>query len=383
MIRDVIHGYRTVYPLTLAMGCTFDEKYFYEMGRVSATEAAAHGLHLTIGPMVDVARDPRWGRVLETPSESSTLTAAMSAATVRGFRGENVKNIDSVATCAKHFAAYGLCQAGQEYAPVDVSRTELFNTYLPPFKACLDESCDSVMTSFVAVDRVPCVCNSYLQNEILREKWGHNVMTIADYDDVHQLMYQGVADDLKDCAELAINGGLDVDFLSLAYLTKLRELVEEGRVKEETVDKACYRVLKLKNDLGLFENPVKNDDPEYAARVTFTEENKEKSLQAALRSCVLLKNNGILPINAGTKIALAGDHVDEHDILGAWAVDGIRKDTETVGEAFRRESRVEITDETEADIILYFTGEFKPETGEAASKAHPFIKKSRQKSLSA
>ena len=374
MCRDVIHGFRTIFPVTNGLGCTFDEKYFYEMGRISAIEGAACGLHLTIGPMMDVANDPRWGRVVEVPSESSTHVAAMSAATVKGFRGTDIKNKDSLATCAKHFAAYGLVNAGQEYAAIDVSKTELFNKYLPPFKASFDAGCDSVMTAFVSVDRIPCVCNSYLQNYILREKWGYNVMSMSDYDNIRELMNHGMADDLKDCAELAINGGMDVDFLSLAYLTQLKELVKEGRVSMKTIDSAVYRVLKIKNDLGLFESPVKNDSDEYANSVCFTEKHKKASLEAALRSCVLLKNNGVLPLKEGVKVALKGDHVDEHDILGAWAVDGIRPDTETVGEAFKREERIIITDEKDADVILYFTGEFKHETGEAASKAHLYLK---------
>lgn len=374
MMRDVIHGFRTIFPLPLAVGCTFEEEYARAMGRVSATEAAACGLHMTVGPMMDVARDPRWGRVLETPSESPVLTAAMSAATVRGLRGKGPDQPDALAACAKHFVAYGLCQAGQEYAPVDVGRMELYNVYLPPFKAALEAGCDAVMTAFVAVDRVPCVCNDFLLNHLLRGEWGFDAMTISDYDDVKQLMNQGVAADLKECARLAIEGGLDVDFLSLAYLTKLEELVREGMVSEALVDAACLRVLEVKNRLGLFENPVKNEDPAYAAAVCAREEHRRLALETALRSCVLLKNEDLLPLRPGTKVALVGSHAQERDLLGAWAVDGIRPDTETLQEAFARESRLEMTDVAHADVILLATGECKPETGEAASKAHPQLR---------
>lgn len=383
MLRDVIHGFRTIFPLPLAVGCTFDERYAQAMGRISATEAAACGLHMTAGPMMDVARDPRWGRVLETPGESPVLTAAMSAAMVRGFRGEGVDRPDAIAACAKHFAAYGLCQAGQEYAPVDVSRAELYNVYLPPFKAALDAGCDGVMTAFVAVDRVPCVCNDFLLRRILRQAWGSDAVTMSDYDDVRQLMHQGVATDLKDCARLAITGGLDMDFLSLAYLTKLQALVEEGEVAEETIDAACLRVLLLKNRLGLFENPVKNDDPAYAAAVCARPEHRRMALETALRSCVLLKNEGVLPLQPGTKVALVGSHADEHDLLGAWAVDGIRPDTETLREAFAREARITLTDVAQADVILLAMGESKPETGEAASKAHPLLRPEQMAELEA
>lgn len=381
MMRDIIHGFRTIFPINIAIGCTFDETYAEAMGRVSAKEAAACGLHLTIGPMMDIARDPRWGRVLETTGESVTMVSAMSSAIIKGFRGNGIDKSDSLATCAKHFAAYGLCQAGQEYAPVDVSRTELYNVYLKPFKEALDSGCDTVMTSFITIDRIPCVCNDFLMNKILREKWGHNVMTVADYDDVKQLINQGIASNLKECAQSAVNGGLDVDFLSLAYLTKLKELVDEGTVKEEIIDKACYRILKLKNNLGLFENPVKNDDPEFAKKVCYSHENLELALETALRSCVLMKNDGILPLKVGTKVALVGNHIVEHDILGAWAMDGIRSDTETIHEAFSREKRIELTDIINSDVIIYATGEFKHETGEAASKAHPELKAEQVKKL--
>lgn len=384
LIRDVIHGFRTIFPLTLAVGCTFDEKYAEIMGRVSATEAAASGLHATVGPMMDVARDPRWGRVLETPSESPVLTAAMSAATVRGLRGEGVDRPDALAACAKHFAAYGLCQAGQEYAPVDVSRAELYNTYLPPFRAALDAGCDMVMTAFVAVDQVPCVCNDWLQNRVLRGLWGHKqAVTIADYDDVKQLMYQGVAADLKECAKLAVEGGLDIDFLSLAYMHHLKELVEEGTVAQEKIDAACLRILELKNRLGLFEKPVKNEDPLYADQICHAPEHRRLSLETALRSCVLMKNEGVLPLKPGTKVYLAGDHADEHDLLGAWAMDGSRPETETLREAFAREKRIQLVSLEEADVILLATGEFKPETGESTSKAYPFLHPEQQAELEA
>lgn len=381
LMRDVIHGFRTIFPLNLAVGCTFDEKYGELMGRVSAVEAAASGLHLTLGPMIDVARDPRWGRVLETPSESHVLTGAMGAAIVRGFKGDGVDKKDAIATCAKHFAAYGLCEAGQEYAPVDVSRTELYNVYLPPFKEALDAGCDTVMTSFVAVDRVPCVCNGFLQNEVMRKQWGHNIVSMSDYDDVKQLMNQGIAENLRGCAQAAIEGGLDMDFLSLAYLSELKELILDGTVSEEVVNNACLRVLELKNNLGLFEDPVKNDDPEFAAKVCKAPEHLKAALETALRSCVLMKNDGALPVKSSTKIALVGSHTDEHDILGAWAVDGIRPDTQTLREAFESDGSITLTDIDNADVILFATGETKPETGEAASKAHPELSAEQKEEL--
>lgn len=194
---------------------------------------------------------------------------------------------------------------------------------------------------------------------------------MSDYDDVRQLMNQGLANDLRECARISIEGGLDMDFLSVAYLTELKKLVEDGNVPEEIVDEACLRVLTLKNNLGLFENPVKNDDPEYAAKMCKNKHHLDCTLETALRSCVLLQNNGVLPVKGKKKVALVGSHVDEHDILGAWAVDGIRPDTETLHEAFKRDKNIILTDIENAEVIVCATGEIKPETGEAASKAHP------------
>ena len=211
LMRDIIHGFRTVFPIPLAMGSSFDEAAAEEMGRISAVEGAVSGVHATFAPMVDVVRDPRWGRCMESPGESPALCGAMGAAMVRGIRGDNLQSADTLAACAKHYAAYGLCQAGMEYAPADCSRTEMYNVYLPPFKQTLDAGCDMVMPSFITVDRVPCVCNEWLLKDILRDRWGSDAMVISDYADVWQLINHGVAEDLKEAAELSLNAGLDMD----------------------------------------------------------------------------------------------------------------------------------------------------------------------------
>ena len=383
LMRDVIHGCRTVFPIPLALGCTFDDALAEEMGRVSAAEAAASGYHATFAPMADVVRDPRWGRVMESVGESAALCSAMSAAMVRGFRGDGPDKPDGIAACAKHFAAYGLCQAGQDYSPVDVGRAEMYNVYLPPFKAALDAGCEMVMPAFIMVDRVPCVCNDWLLREVLRDRWHSDAMVISDYGDVGQLRHHGLADDLAEAAELALKGGTDMDMMSFAYLNSIPALVREGKLSVAAVDAACLRVLELKNKLGLFENPVKNDDPAVQTAAYANPAHREAALQSALRACVLMKNEGVLPLKPGTKAALVGDHADNRGLLGAWSLDGKTEETETLMAAFRRDGRVQLVSPEEAEVILYAAGENQEDVGEGCSKAFPMLTEAQMAELRA
>lgn len=373
LMRDIIHGFHTVFPIPLAMGSTFDEDMAEQMGRISAVEGAMSGVHASFAPMVDVVRDPRWGRCMESPGESQALCGAMGAAMVKGLRGKELQDADTLAACAKHYAAYGLCQAGMEYAPADCSRTEMYNVYLPPFKKTLDAGCDMVMPSFITVDRVPCVCNEWLLKDILRERWGSDAMVISDYADAYQLTIHGVAEDLKEAAKLCLNAGLDMDMMSFAYLTELEGLVEAGEVSMDDLDAAVMRVLQLKNKLGLFERPVRNDDNALQKAALGRPEHMEAALKAAQKSCVLLKNEQILPLKPGSKVAVAGDMADSRKILGGWTLDGDWDATETVLSAFRREDRITLTDAENADVILFATGEDEFETGEGGSKARPWL----------
>ena len=367
VMRDVIHGCHTVFPIPLAIGCTFDEAQAEAMGRCGAIEGAAKGLHVTFAPMLDVVRDPRWGRVMESPGESPALCAAMGAAMVRGTRGDGCDNKDRLAACAKHFAGYGLSQAGQEYAPIDVSRTELYNTYLPPFQAAVDAGAELVMSAFVAIDRTPCVCNEWLLKDILRDRMGFDGVVISDWGDVEQLANHALAGDLSEAAQLSLQGGLTMDMMSMAYLKHLPQLVREGKVSEQAIDEACLKVLELKNKLGLFEDPFKNTSLEEEEKVCGCQEIRQAAYEAAVSSCVLLKNDGTLPLQSGIKVALTGSHADNGDILGGWAADGCYP-IETLLQSFQKESRVALTDTANADVILYAIGERQQETGEDASK---------------
>jgi len=374
VMKDVIHGHQTMFPIPLAIGSTFDEETAEAMARCGAMEGAACGAHVTFAPMVDVVRDPRWGRVMESPGESPALCAAMGAAMVKGSRGEDVSEPDRLAACAKHFVGYGLSQAGQDYAPIDVSRTELFNTYLPPFEACVKAGVDMVMPAFVSVDRVPCVCNEWLLKDVLRQRMGFEGMVISDWDDPKQAMKShGVAADLKETARNCLEAGLDMDMMSFAYLKHAADLVREGEVDEKTLDEACLHVLELKNKLGLFDNPVKNDSLEKQKAVCGCEEIRKAAYDAAVKSCVLLKNEGALPLKPGCKAALVGSHVQERAILGGWTLDADPEATRTLQEAFETEKRIALVSPEEADVILYATGEKQQETGEDCSKVSPAL----------
>jgi len=381
IMSDVIHGMRTIFPIPLALGCTFDEGQAETMARVSAKEASACGIHVTFAPMADVARDPRWGRCMESVGEATALCGAMSAAMVKGFRGGNPAAQDTMATCVKHFAAYGLVEAGREYAPVDVSRTELYNTYLPPFKAALDAGCDMIMPAFTPIDRVPAIANQWLMNDLLRTQWGWQGAVISDWGATGELVTHGMAENLKEAALLAFRASMDMDMMSFAYATALKELVEEGTIPEEELDEAVWRILTLKNDLGLFENPAKHASAEEQHSICHLPEHREAALQAALRSCVLLKNDGVLPLRTGMKIALEGDHAASHELLGSWSADGRSEETPSLVDVLSKEERIELVSPEEADVILYAVGERQRDTGEATSKAYPMLTQEQRDSL--
>lgn len=367
VMKDIIHGCQTIFPIPLAIGSSFDEKHAEAMGRCGAIEGAARGMHVTFAPMLDVVRDPRWGRVMESPGESPALCAAMGAAMVRGTHGEGIDKKDSLAACAKHFVGYGLSQAGQEYAPIDVSHPELYNTYLPPFQAAVDAGVEMIMPAFVAIDRVPCVCNQWLLQDILRDRMGFCGVTISDWGDAGQLMNHGVAADLAEAAQCALNGGLDMDMMSFAYLRHLPQLVRDGKVSEKKLDEACLRVLELKNKLGLFEDPYKNTDRRSQEQLCGTEAIRQAAYDAAVNSCVLLKNDGVLPLRPGMKVALTGTHADTREIHGNWALDGTPL-TATLLQRFSQDPRLELTDPGHADVIVYAVGERQQDTGENTSK---------------
>ncbi len=336
LMLDVIHGLRTTYPIPLAMGCSFDDDLVYECADMARRESSVCGVHVTFNPMVDTARDPRWGRILETNSEEPLLNGRMGAALVRATQGDDLGKPENVACCVKHYAAYGAGEAGRDYNTVDVSERMLRETYLPAYKACLDAGARLIMPSFNALNGVPSVANKYLMNDILRGEWGFEGVVISDYDAVGELVSHGVAADLKDAARLAMEAGCDIDMVKNAYYLHLANLVREGTVSEEAVDAAVMRVLRLKNELGLFENPYHGADEQAEKEVYLCEKHREIARRAAEETAVLLKNEGILPFRREVKhVALIGPFAEETRLNGFWSRPGAERYTVTIPEGIR------------------------------------------------
>lgn len=336
LMLDVIHGLRTTYPIPLAMGCSFDDELMTECADMARREAAACGVHVTFNPMVDTARDARWGRILETNSEEPLINSRMGAALVRVTQGDDLSDPGNVACCVKHYAAYGAGEAGRDYNTVDVSERMLRETYLPAYKACLDAGARLIMPSFNSLNGVPSVANKYLMNDILRKEWGFGGVVISDYDAVGELVNHGVAKDLKDAARLAMEAGCDIDMVKNAYYLHLADLVREGTVSAEALEAAVMRVLRLKNELGLFENPYHGADEEEEKKVYLCPEHREIARRAAEESAVLLKNEGILPFAGDVKrIALIGPFAEETHLNGFWSRPGAERYTVTLPEGIR------------------------------------------------
>ena len=375
---DVIHGMRSIFPIPLGMGASFSEKNAEIMARTSAEEATARGIHVTFAPMADVVRDPRWGRCMESFGESPALCGRMSAAAVRGFHGPDESAPDGLASCVKHFAAYGLVEAGQDYGHVDVSRVEMYNTYLPPFKAALDAGCDMLMPAFTPVDRVPATANRWLIGQVLRQQWAWDGMIITDWGSIDMMLVQAFAESMEEAVEQAFNNTVDMDMMSYAYFSCLEKLIREGKVREEKLDASVLRILELKNRLGLMDD---SRQPQPAPTAEQVSENRRKTLQAALQSCVLMKNDGVLPLKPGVHLALAGSHADEHGLLGGWHTDGRNEETPSLLDAFRAEKNVTLCKPEEADVILFACGEQQDLTGEACSRAYPKLEEEQLQEL--
>ena len=336
LMLDVIHGLRTTYPIPLAMGCSFDDDLMTECADMARRESSACGVHVTFNPMVDTARDGRWGRILETNSEEPLLNSRMGAAVVRATQGDSLGDPENVACCVKHYAAYGAGEAGRDYNGVELSERILRETYLPAYKACLDAGARLVMPSFNSLNGIPSVANKWLMNKVLREEWGFGGVVISDYDAVGELVTHGVAEDLKDAARLAMEAGCDIDMVKNAYYLHLADLVREGTVSGDALDRAVLRVLELKNELGLFENPYHGADEEKEKELYLCPAHREIARRAAEESAVLLKNEGILPLpKTVRRLALIGPFAETQHLVGFWSRPGAWKDAVTLPEGLR------------------------------------------------
>lgn len=327
LMADIIHGFRTIFPIPLALGSTWDEQAIEEMAEISAKEAAVSGLHVTFSPMIDLVRDPRWGRVMESTGEDAYLNGKLAAAMIKGYQGTNLKeDTERIAACVKHFAAYGGALGGRDYNTVDMSERQLREQYLPGYQAGLAAGAKLVMTSFNTVDGIPVTGNKWLFREILREEFGFNGVVISDWGAIQELIPHGVAKDKKQAAELAIKAGVDIEMMTTCYPEYLEELIDEGTVSEELIDEAVLRILQLKNDLGLFENPYRGADEAKEKALVLSQTHREKAKEIARKSIVLLKNEAILPFRSQEKVAIVGPGADSQNILGAWSWQGQKQE---------------------------------------------------------
>ena len=335
---DVINGLKTIYPIPLGQGATFEPELSKRCAQMAAKEAAVSGLHVTFSPMVDLVRDARWGRVMESTGEDPYLNSLFAEAMVKGYQGDQSDDLREpyrIAACVKHFAGYGAPTAGRDYNTVELSRHTLKEFYLPSYKAGIDAGAALVMTSFNTIDGVPATGNKWLMRDILREEMGFGGVLISDWAAIEEIIYHGYCADRKEAAVRAAKAGVDIDMMTGIYSEHLCNLVREGEIPEALVDEAVYRILELKNKLGLFENPYKDADAEKEKEVILSSEHRELAREAARKSFVLLKNDDILPLDKGKKTAYIGPYVDNRNMIGSWSVVGETKDVTTLKEAIQ------------------------------------------------
>ncbi len=334
---DVVHGYETIFPIPLALSCSWDSVAVERMARISAIEATADGVNWNFSPMVDICRDPRWGRIAEGSGEDPYLGSVMAKAYIRGYQGDDMKSDSTLLACVKHFALYGAAEGGRDYNTVDMSKERMFNYYLPPFQASVDAGVGSLMTSFNLVNGQHSTASKWLLNGVLRADWGFNGLVVTDYNSVPEVSTMGTAS-LEDAAANSLNAGTDMDMVSGLYVKTLADAVKRGLVKEKTIDDACRRVLKVKQELGLFEDPYKYCNVERSKKDIFTPEHRAQARSMAAETFVLLKNdNNTLPLKKKGKIALIGPLADAaNNMCGCWSMLAKTENHESLLTAFRR-----------------------------------------------
>jgi len=347
---DVIHGHKTIFPISLGLSCTWDTTLVEKSARIAAIEASADGLNWVFSPMVDIARDPRWGRISEGSGEDPYLGSLMARAMVRGYQADGLDKDHSVMACVKHFALYGGAEAGRDYNTVDMSPLKMYQYYLPPYKAAIDAGAGSIMSSFNEINGIPATANKWLMTDLLRKEWGFKGMVATDYTAVNELTAHGLGD-LQQVSALSLQAGIDMDMVGEGFLTTLKTSLKEGKVTQAQIDQACRRILEAKYKLGLFRDPYRNCSEERASREIFTEENRMAARQIAEHSFVLLKNAGqLLPLKRTGTIALIGPLADDQrDMIGSWSAAGDWKKSVSVIEGIKKLARTEVN-------ILYSKG---------------------------
>ena len=333
---DVIHGYETVFPIPLGLSCTWDMKAVEESARIAAMESSADGICWTFSPMVDISRDPRWGRMSEGNGEDPFLGAAIARAMVRGYQGKNMSREDEIMACVKHFALYGAGEAGRDYNTVDMSHQRMFNEYMLPYQAAVDAGVGSAMASFNEVDGIPATGNKWLMTDVLRKQWGFDGFVVTDYTGITEMTAHGMGD-TQAVAALALNAGVDMDMVSDAFVATLKKSVAEGKVTEKTIDAACRRILEAKYKLGLFDNPYKYCNVKRAKKQIFTKEHRAVARKIASESLVLLKNeSNVLPLAKKGTIAVVGPLADSRSNMpGTWSVAAVLKNATSLVEGLK------------------------------------------------
>jgi len=363
---DVIHGHRTIFPIPLGVSATWDMGLIEQSARIAAKEATAEGLNWVFSPMVDIARDARWGRISEGGGEDPWLGSQIAKAMVRGYQGSSMTNSDAVMACVKHFALYGGAEAGREYNTVDMSLIKMYQDYLPPYKAALDAGAGSFMSSFNTINGTPATANKWLLTDLLRKQWGFKGFVVSDYTSLNEVTNHGLGD-LQTVSALALKAGLDMDMVGEGFLTTLKKSLKEGKVTQQEIDQACRRVLEAKYKLGLFNNPNKSIDPQRESRDVLTAENRAFARKIAAHSFVLLKNaNQTLPLKKSGTIALVGPLADNHsEMLGTWVIAGDPNKSVSVMEGVKNVAGNDVS-------ILYAKGSNITDDSLLSVRAFPF-----------
>ncbi|MBL7873601.1 MAG: beta-glucosidase BglX [Cyclobacteriaceae bacterium] len=422
---DVIHGYESVFPIPLGLSCSWDMKLIERSARIAAIEASADGINWTFSPMVDISRDPRWGRISEGSGEDPYLGSQIAKAMVIGFQGNDLSANNTIMSCVKHYALYGASEAGRDYNTTDMSRHRMYNEYFPPYQAAVDAGVGSVMASFNEIDGIPATANKWLLTDVLRTQWGFKGFLVSDYTGISEMINHGIGD-LQTVSALALDAGLDMDMVSEGLLNTLGNSVKEGKVTEQQITEACRRILEAKFKLGLFDNPYKYCDDNRATSEVFTAANRAEARSTAAQSFVLLKNNNVLPLKRSGTIALVGPLADaKENMTGTWSVaarfsesisvlEGLKKsvgsnakivyakgsnltedevlekNSTLFGKSLHRDTRTaaQLRDEAlriakSADVIVAAVGEAAEMSGEAASRTNIEIPETQKELIKA
>ena len=430
---DVIHGYQTVFPIPLALSCSWDMQKIEQSARIAAVEASADGICWTFSPMVDIARDPRWGRIAEGNGEDPYLGYQIAKAMVKGYQGDDLKKNNTIMACVKHFALYGAAEAGRDYNTTDMSRVRMYNEYFAPYKGAVDAGVGSVMSSFNEVDGVPATANKFLMTDVLRKQWGFKGFVVTDYTAVNEMIDHGMGD-LQTVSALALNAGIDMDMVGEGFLTTLKTSLQEKKVTQKQIDDACRRILEAKYKLGLFDDPYRYCDDKRASTEIYTDANRKAAREIAADCFVLLKNNplpggtgvNVLPLKKSGTIALIGPLADaKENMPGTWSVaadfskaisvlQGLNEavgnkvkllyakgsflDDDTLfeqragmfGKSFKRDGRTKeqllqeaLNIASQSDVIIAALGESAEMTGESSSRSSIEIPQTQKELLAA